>query len=103
MWIELTVERVLMVDRGIDTILLDRGYGGPVTMLVKLTGVQREAFSWARQTKALVRWPDGLWRGLGAQRGDDEFEHDDVLALTAAGILKMTPLGAVYVDIEESL
>lgn len=101
-WITLRAERVLFVDEGRDTILCDRGYQGPIMLLVKLTVVQKDAVSWAHQTGALVRWSDGLWRGLGAQRGDDEFEHDDVLALTAAGVLEMTPLGAIVAHGQQS-
>ncbi len=53
----------------------------------------RGILGWAR-SGPLVRWFDGLWRGLGAQRGDDDFDHEDVQALIELGVLEKTPEGA---------
>jgi hypothetical protein len=43
----------------------------------------------------LVQWPDGLWRGLGAALGDDDFETEDIKRLVHQGRAEITPVGVV--------
>ena len=62
-----------------------------------MTREQREALAWARSTGLLVRWSDGVWRGKGAKPGDDDFDFCDIKALVDAGLLELTPAGAVPV------
>ena len=37
-WITIEAERALIVDRGRDVVLCDRGYPGPVTLVLKIAG-----------------------------------------------------------------
>lgn len=53
-----------------------------------------DLLSWA-MSGPLVRWPDGLWRGLGAQLGDDDFTHEEITALVNLGVLEFTSVGAI--------
>lgn len=62
-----------------------------------LTQDQRELLSWANGVP-LVRWTDGMWRGLGSQLGDDEFEQEDVRLLAKMGMLELMPVGAIITE-----
>lgn len=62
-----------------------------------LTGPQREALTWA-DAAPLVRWSDGLWRGMGCSLSDDDHDNDDVRLLAKMGLLEMMPIGAVITE-----
>lgn len=65
---------------------------------MEMTNEQKEALSWARSTGLLVRWSDGAWRGRGAGLADDSHDHEDIAVLVGAGLLELTPAGAVPIE-----
>lgn len=55
---------------------------------------QKEALEWAKE-RPLVQWPDGSWRGLEAQIGDDEFEPEVIAGLVASKMMEASTAGVV--------
>ena len=75
---------------------LPEGNGFPVPP----TAEEKAAIDWAKNGP-LVRWADGLWRGLGANLGDDDFDHEIIVRLVDARVFNFTSAGvelAVFPD-----